>query len=81
MDELEKRFRVFLENSLPSDPLKCEFFLPFAVNELLQEDKATIRVLNTGERWYGVTYKDDKQTVMDAIQKMKDEGKYPKDWY
>lgn len=79
--ELEKRFRTFLENSLPSDPLKCEFFLPFAVNELLQENKASIRVLSTGERWYGVTYKDDKQAVMDAIQKMKDEGKYPKDWY
>ena len=77
MKELVKRFPVFLEKSIPENPLKCEYFLPFVVDELLQEKKAAVRVLTTQDKWYGVTYKDDKPVVVAAIQNLKDQGLYP----
>lgn len=76
--EIEKRFPDFLRSGLKENPLKCEFFLPTVVSELLDEKKATVRVLDTSDQWYGVTYKEDKPTVVNAIRKMKEEGKYPK---
>jgi cell division protein YceG involved in septum cleavage len=47
--------------------LKCEYFLPFVVDELLKEGKISVKVMDTTEKWYGVTYKEDKQPVVDAI--------------
>ena len=77
MKELVKRFPVFLEKSIPENPLKCEYFLPFVVDELLQEKKAEVKVLTTQDKWYGVTYKEDKPVVVAAIQNLKDQGLYP----
>lgn len=77
MKELEAGFAPFLEKGLKENPLKCEYFLPSVVNRLLEEGKASVTVLKSYDRWYGVTYKEDKQTVMDAIEKMKAEGLYP----
>lgn len=77
LKELEKRFVPFLEKNLPVNPVKCEYFLPFVVDELLKEEKAEVTVLKSADRWYGVTYKEDKQMVMDALQGMKDRGMYP----
>ncbi|MCR1839669.1 sugar phosphate nucleotidyltransferase [Murimonas intestini] len=78
LGELKDRFVKFLKENLPVNPLKCEYFLPFVVNELLEENKATVEVLKSADKWYGVTYKEDKQFVVDAIKKMKEEGLYPK---
>ena len=75
--EIQERFPNFLEENLPKNPLKCEFFLPTVVGDLLTENKASVEVLKSEDKWYGVTYKEDKPVVMAAIQKMKDEGKYP----
>lgn len=77
LDELEMRFTEFLEKNLPVNPLKCEYFLPFVVDELLKEGKAQVKVLNTDDNWYGVTYKEDKEKVVNAIQALKDKGSYP----
>lgn len=77
MKELEAGFAPFLERGLRESPLKCEYFLPSVVNGLLEEGRALVTVLKSYDRWYGVTYKEDKQTVVDAIKKMKDEGLYP----
>ena len=76
LQELEQRFAKFLENNLPVNPLKCEYFIPFVVDELLKENKAEVTVLKSVDRWYGVTYKEDKEMVVKAIQGLKDEGKY-----
>ena len=65
------------QKNLPVNPLKCEYFLPFVVDELLKEKKATVKVLTTQDKWYGVTYKEDKPVVVAAIQKLKDQGLYP----
>lgn len=77
LEELENRFCSFLDENLKKNPLKCEYFLPSVVHELLEESKATVQVLKSLDKWYGVTYKEDKEYVVSAIQKMKESGLYP----
>ena len=77
LKELKERFPLFLKENLKKNPLKCEYFLPSVVGELLEEGKATVEVLKSEDKWYGVTYKEDKPVVVAAIQKLEDEGKYP----
>lgn len=76
LKELKSRFSAFLEENLVKNPLKCEYFLPFVVDELLQEQKADVMVLKSADRWYGVTYHEDKPVVEEAIRKMKEDGIY-----
>lgn len=80
LKELQARFAKFLDENLEKNPLKCEYFLPFVVDELLEEKKAAVKVMKSMDRWYGVTYKEDKPVVMAAIQRMKDGGLYPQNW-
>ncbi len=77
IDELEERFPAFLDVAIKENPLKAEFFLPSVITELLQEGKAEVEVLTSKDKWHGVTYKEDKPIVVAALQKMKDDGKYP----
>lgn len=77
LGELNARFAAFLDREVPVNPLKCEYFLPFVVDELLKEGKAEVTVLKSVDRWYGVTYKEDKEVVVKAIQDLKDQGLYP----
>lgn len=77
LKELKDRFPKFLKESIPENPLKCEYFLPFVVDELIREGKAEVTVLKSHDRWHGVTYKEDKPVVMKAMQDLKDAGKYP----
>ena len=73
-----KNYRcIFLNENLSENPLKCEFFLPSAVSQLMEENKAGVTVLRTDDRWYGVTYKEDKAAVMQAIAAFKANGVYP----
>ncbi len=77
LEELQNRFAAFLEENLESNPLKCEYFLPTVVGELLEEGKATVEVLKSSDRWYGVTYKEDKEVVVEAVKNFKIQGLYP----
>ncbi len=77
LPELRDRFAAFLSANLEKNPLKCEYFLPFVVDELLKEGKATVQVLKSADRWYGVTYREDKPQVMAAIRGLKEQGLYP----
>lgn len=77
MQELAQRFPAFLDKELAENPLKCEYFLPSVVAELLEEGKASVKVLESEEKWYGVTYQQDKETVTAAIATKKKEGLYP----
>lgn len=79
LGELKKRFTKFLDENLEKNPMKCEYFLPSVVGELLAEDKASVEVLKSQDRWYGVTYKEDKAFVVNAIQGLKDQGLYPEE--
>lgn len=77
LGEIEKGFAAFLEKGLRENPLKCEYFLPAVVSSLLREDKAAVAVLTTADKWYGVTYREDKPVVEHAIRSFKQSGLYP----
>ena len=70
-------FADFLKDSVPANPMKAEFYLPNVPKALIADGRATVRLLRTGERWYGMTYMEDRQKVWDAIAAMKAEGVYP----
>ena len=78
MDELEKRFPAWLDENLPKNPEKAEYFLPFVANALIHEGEGSVRVLRCRETWYGITYHDDLQSVREAIAKLRESGAYPK---
>ena len=77
--EAERRFPAFLDRALAEDPLKGEYFLPSVVSALIDEGKARVKVLRSHDRWYGVTYQQDKPTVVAAIRRMTGEGLYPEE--
>ena len=77
LDEAWARFPAFLDRTLEENPLKGEFYLPGVVTQLLDEGKARVKVLRSGDRWYGVTYKEDKPAVVKAIAGMTAAGLYP----
>lgn len=77
MKEMEERFPAFLDNALKENPMKGEYFLPGVVDQLIKEGKARVKVLRSQDRWYGVTYREDKDSVVSALQSMKDKGEYP----
>lgn len=77
MDELIKRFPAWLDENLPKNPLKCEYFLPFVANALIKDGEGSVRVLNCHETWYGITYKDDLAPFRAAVARMRADGIYP----
>ena len=77
MAELRARFPLFLQEDMPKNPQKAEMYLPSAVSSLIEAGKATVKVLRTDDKWYGVTYAADKPMVIAALQGLTAEGKYP----
>jgi dTDP-glucose pyrophosphorylase len=77
LSELETGFPAFLRQALKENPLKGEYLLPRIVNDLVRDNKATVEVLHSKDKWYGITYKEDLPAVAAAIQAMQEEGKYP----
>lgn len=74
---LERDFARLFQEDVPKNPLKSELFLPFAVNSMLDRGEAEVTVLSSSDKWYGVTYHEDKATVAEAMKAMTDQGKYP----
>ena len=77
LDQVKLQFPDFLENQVPGNPLKAEFLLPRSIDALLKEDKLTVKVLTSADKWYGVTYAADKPVVVAALSEMTRSGKYP----
>lgn len=77
LDEIQAGFPAFLDQGIAVNPMKCEYFLPSVVSRLLAEDRASVSVLKSRDKWYGITYKEDKPVVVEAMQNMKDSGVYP----
>ena len=77
LDEIEKGFAAFLDNAFKTNPLKGEYFLPFVVQNLLTADRATVKVLTSPDKWYGVTYAADKPVIVAALQEKTAQGLYP----
>lgn len=80
LQEIKKGFPKFLEEGLKKNPMKCEYYLPTVVSNLLGEGKATVTVLTSKDKWYGITYKEDKPVVVEAIRNMEESGLYPKEF-
>ncbi len=77
LSELERDFPRFLREKVPENPEKAEMYLPGEVAKLLAEGRATVDVLSSPDRWYGVTYREDRQGVCDAMRSMTESGLYP----
>ena len=77
LDRARERFPGFLDRALAENPMKGEYLLPTLVGQLIQEGQATVRALSSGDKWYGVTYQEDKPAVSAAIARMTAQGLYP----
>ncbi len=77
LDEIKAGFPAFLEKGIAENPMKCEYFLPTVVDNLEKAGRADVTVLSSKDKWFGVTYKEDKPVVVEAIRKMKEDGLYP----
>lgn len=69
-------FSKFLEDELDKNPLKCEYLLPEAVQDYLHNGDISVKVLTSSDKWYGVTYKEDKDGVVEALKALRDKGLY-----
>jgi len=79
IDEAQARFPAFLDKTLAENPAKGEYFLPSVVSQLIDEGKAKVKVLSSADKWYGVTYHEDKEAVVSAIAEKTAAGIYPDD--
>ena len=77
LERARERFPNFLDHALAENPMKAEYLLPTLVGQLIAAGKASVRALSSGDKWYGVTYKEDKPAVSAAIARMTREGLYP----
>ena len=80
LDELESGFKKFLSD-LKQDDVKSEYLLPMIVDGLIKENRADVSVLETRDKWFGVTYKEDKPVVVESICKLIEQGEYPEKLY
>lgn len=78
---LEEGFVSFFETSVPTNPLKAEYLLPIFIGQLLREQRIRVKVLETGDQWFGVTYQEDKPLVVQKFQELIQVGTYLRDLY
>ena len=81
VDLLDAGFVEFFEKVEPANPLKAEYLLPIYIDELLHAGKVSVKVLPTHDKWFGVTYAEDKQIVIDSFAKLVADGVYRKDLF
>ena len=77
LDYLEEKSPEFLATQVPANPMKAEYLLPRSVDAMLKEGIATVKVLKSADKWYGVTYAEDKPVVVAALAALTNQGKYP----
>lgn len=81
MKVLEDHFVEFFQETVPGNPLKAEFLLPILIGKLLKQDKCTVKVMETRDKWFGVTYKEDKAAVVESFKQLIENGVYSEDLY
>ena len=81
MEILEKEFRTFFEQAVTKNPQKAEYLLPTLIGEMLREGKCTVKLLETKDKWFGVTYKEDKEAVVESFRKLIKDGVYREELY
>ena len=78
---LEDGFKAFFAKDVKENPLKAEYLLPTHIGGLLREKKFSVKVLETKDKWFGVTYREDKELVVNSFQKLIEDGIYKEDLY
>lgn len=78
---LEDGFCEFFKNSVPENPLKAEFLVPVYIGKLLEDKKISVKVIPTSDKWFGVTYKEDKPEVVKSFKALIDAGEYSTDLF
>ena len=78
-EQCEEIFNEFIVKGIEENPMKCEHVIPTAIGTLLERKQAKVKVLTSNDRWFGVTYKEDKPYVMQCLKEYKDQGLYPFD--
>jgi len=81
MDMLKVGFVDFFNGAAKENPLKAEYLLPIYIGQLLKEDKVSVKVLETNDKWFGVTYKEDKDFVVKSFKELIEKGEYQKDLF
>lgn len=81
MQTLEDGFKEFFANMGDKDILKAEYLLPIYIDELLQASRVSVKVLDTNDKWFGVTYKEDKDYVVKSFAKLIEDGVYQKNLF
>ena len=74
---LKDKFTKFLDDLKYKDPMRAEFLIPVAINELLSENLIDVEVVKTNANWFGITFKEDKPKVKSSINKLIENGSYP----
>ena len=77
IDQLDTYFADFLRDEVPNNPLKAEVYLPFVIRDMLDKKTCTVEVLETTDKWFGVTYAEDKPQVVASVRALIDAGVYP----
>ena len=77
LEEAQARFPLFLDRILDEGPLRGECYLPLIVTDMLRRGRAQVRMLSSADRWYGVTYREDKPSVVQALREKTEQGLYP----
>ncbi|NBK97382.1 MAG: nucleotidyltransferase [Erysipelotrichia bacterium] len=77
IEKFENRFVEFFKEEVPNNPLKAEYFIPMEVGRMLRNKEVEVKMLSSNDKWYGVTYQEDKPMVKAGIAKLMEEGKYP----
>ena len=79
MGKLKEKFPIWLKQNIQD--LKSEFLIPTVVDELVHEGKATLKLLSTSSKWFGVTYREDKPSVVKALKRLTEKGLYKEGLY
>ena len=81
LDVLESHFRDFFIKEVPVNPSKAEYLLPTLIGGMLRREECRVKVLETQDKWFGVTYKEDKAAVVDSFRQLIEDGVYGTDLY
>lgn len=77
ISKFESRFMDFFKNEVPENTMKSEYFIPMEVGRMLRNNEVVVKMLSSNDKWYGVTYQEDKPMVKEGIAKLIEAGKYP----
>ena len=81
LNVLEQGFKGFFENDVKGNPLNAEYLLPTYIGDLLRGGKYTVKVLETRDSWFGVTYMEDKESVVQSFKQLIEDGVYKEELY